>query len=71
MPSNIPNVNICCQSTIIRQREVNPCPNGWSPNDGVITYCTPSFQSSSCPGFSSCLRSSSVEQQFLCCAPGQ
>ncbi|KAK5970059.1 hypothetical protein GCK32_019117, partial [Trichostrongylus colubriformis] len=32
-------------------------------------YCTPSYQSSSCPGFSSCLRSIDVQQQFLCCVP--
>ncbi|KAK6040274.1 hypothetical protein COOONC_22221, partial [Cooperia oncophora] len=37
MPRHIPNVTFACQSTIIRQREVNPCPNGWSPNGGVIT----------------------------------
>uniref|UniRef100_A0A7I4Y5V0 CC domain-containing protein n=1 Tax=Haemonchus contortus TaxID=6289 RepID=A0A7I4Y5V0_HAECO len=71
MPSNIPNVDICCQSTIVRQREVNPCPSGWAPNDNVVTYCTPSFQSSSCPGFSSCLRSTGVQQQFVCCVPSQ
>ncbi|KAK5968446.1 hypothetical protein GCK32_013505 [Trichostrongylus colubriformis] len=71
MPSNIPNVHICCQSTIIRQRDINPCPSGWAPSDNVITYCTPSYQSSTCPGFSSCLRSNDVQQQFICCVPSQ
>ncbi|KAK6738171.1 hypothetical protein RB195_020339 [Necator americanus] len=69
MPSNIPNVHICCQSTIIRQRDFNPCPAGWMPNDNIVTFCTPSFQTSTCPGFSSCLRSSSIQQQFVCCVP--
>ncbi|KHJ94254.1 hypothetical protein OESDEN_05816 [Oesophagostomum dentatum] len=68
MPSNIPNVHICCQSTI-RQRDLNPCPSGWTLNNDVVTFCTPSFQSSTCPGYSSCLRSSSVQQQFVCCIP--
>ncbi|KHJ84212.1 hypothetical protein OESDEN_16077 [Oesophagostomum dentatum] len=68
MPSNIPNVHICCQSTI-RQRDLNPCPSGWTLNNDIVTFCTPSFQSSTCPGYSSCLRSSSVQQQFVCCIP--
>ncbi|KJH45635.1 hypothetical protein DICVIV_08313, partial [Dictyocaulus viviparus] len=71
MPSNVPNVNICCESTVFRQREMNPCPLGWSPINNVITYCTPSYYSSTCPGFSSCLRSEVVQQQFLCCIPSQ
>ncbi|KAL6736190.1 hypothetical protein Aduo_006572 [Ancylostoma duodenale] len=71
MPSNIPNVHICCQSDIIRQRDVNPCPAGWTLNNNVLTFCTPSVHSSTCPGFSSCLRSSSVQQQFVCCVPSQ
>ncbi|CAI4221500.1 unnamed protein product [Auanema sp. JU1783] len=61
---------ICCRSQF--HKKPNPpshCPSGWILPNNTPIYCSPNTFETTCPGYSSCLRSNLLQQHFICCLP--